>query len=164
MIKPYNILFLSSGSACRSQIARGWCNWYGRPLYDVQSAGISASGVDEAAITVMKEIGIDISCQNPEAVTEDMLKFADIVVILCPVADEQYPSLPAGVRREFWSLACPAITDTMSEHDRLQAYRCLRDDIKTRVIDLIARLNTLHYQSFQPFPRPVASLETAGIA
>ena len=156
MIKPYNILFLSSGSACRSQIAMGWCKWYGRPVYDIDSAGLTASGIDDYAITVMKEIGIDISDQRSQAVTDDMLRTADIVVTLCAVAHEQCPDLPPGINRELWSLECPVISDSMSEQGRLQAYRLLRDDIKARVIDLIARLNKMQCENLQPFPGSAA--------
>jgi len=156
MIKPYNILFLSSGSACRSQIARGWSNWYGRPVYDIDSASLTASGIDDYAITVMKEIGIDISDQQSQIISDDMIRAADIVVTLCTVADEQCPDLPTGVNKELWSLESPVISDSTSEHERLQTYRLLRDDIKARVIDLIARLNKKQYENFQPFPGTAA--------
>jgi len=163
MIKPYNILFLSSGSACRSQIAMGWCKWYGRPVYDIDSAGLTASGIDDYAITVMKEIGIDISDQQSQVVSDDMIKAADIVVSLCAVAHEQCPDLPPGVNKELWSLESPVISDSMSEHERLQTCRLLRDDIKARVIDLIARLNKKQYENFQPFPG-TAAVEHANTA
>lgn len=161
MLRPYNILFLSSGSACRSQIARGWCAWYGRPVYDVQSAGLTANAIDEYAITVMKEIGVDISGQASLVVDQDMIDAADIVVTLDSIADEQCPGLPDQINREHWALEYPVIKDSMSDDELIQSYRILRDDIKVRVVDLISRLNQLQYDSFQPFSRANESAETA---
>jgi arsenate reductase len=156
MITPYNILLLSFGNACRSQIAKGWCKWYGRPVYDIESAGLTESGIDEYAITVMKEIGIDIQDHASQVVTDDMIRSADIVVTMCSIEHEPWPSLPAGINKEQWLVECPVITDSMSEQDILHTYRSLRDDIKNRVTDLIARLNTIHYENFQPLSSTAA--------
>ncbi len=40
MNKPFNILFLCTGNSCRSQMAEGRGKYLGRPLFEIQSAGI----------------------------------------------------------------------------------------------------------------------------
>jgi len=139
MTKPFNILFLCTGNSCRSQMAEGWAKWHGRPMFDIQSAGIETHGKNPRAIAVMKEIGIDISDQESTKVTDEMLKKADLVVTVCGHADEHCPVLPPGTKKEHWPLEDPAKAQG-SEEDIMQQFRATRDDIETRVKDLLQRL------------------------
>jgi arsenate reductase len=135
-----NILFLCTGNSCRSQIAEGW----GRELsreHRFQSAGIEAHGKNPRAIAVMHEAGIDISAQESTRLTPGMLAAADLVVTVCGHADEHCPVLPAGTRKVHWPLEDPAKA-TGSEADIMRVFRVCRDDIRQRVQDLLAELQT----------------------
>ena len=55
------VLILCTGNSCRSQMAEGILRHYGNDKFEVFSAGTKPSKVNETAIKVMKEIGIDIS-------------------------------------------------------------------------------------------------------
>jgi arsenate reductase (thioredoxin) len=138
MTKPFNILFLCTGNSCRSQMAEGWAKWYGRPLFDIQSAGIESHGKNPRAIAVMKEVGVDISQQESTRVTDDMLENADLVVTVCGHADEHCPVLPPGTSKEHWPLEDPAKAQG-TEEEIMEQFRACRDDIKQRVKDLLAR-------------------------
>lgn len=138
MNKPFNILFLCTGNSCRSQIAEGWAKWYGRPLFQIQSAGIESHGKNPRAIAVMKEAGVDISNQESTKVSDEMLEDADLVVTVCGHADEHCPVLPAGTNKEHWPLDDPAKTSG-SEEEIMAVFRASRDDIEQRVKDLLAR-------------------------
>lgn len=140
MNNPFNILFLCTGNACRSQIAEGWAKRYGRPLFEIQSAGIESHGKNPRAIAVMKEVGVDISDQESTMVSEQMLQAADLVVTVCGHADEHCPALPAGTNKEHWPLDDPAKASG-SEEEIMQVFRASRDDIEQRVKDLLARLS-----------------------
>ncbi len=140
MNKPFNILFLCTGNSCRSQIAEGWAKWYGRPLFEIQSAGIESHGKNPRAIAVMKEAGVDISAQESTTVSEQMLQAADLVVTVCGHADEHCPALPTGTNREHWPLNDPAKASG-SEEEIMQVFRASRNDIEQRVKDLLARLS-----------------------
>ena len=72
MNKPFNILFLCTGNSCRSQMAEGWAKWYGRALFEIESAGIETHGKNPRALAVMKEVGVDISNQESPKVTDDI--------------------------------------------------------------------------------------------
>ena len=57
-----SILFLCTGNSCRSQVAEGWAKSM-RVFSQVDSAGIETLGLVPKAVTVMTEMGIDISVQ-----------------------------------------------------------------------------------------------------
>jgi arsenate reductase len=138
MKKTFNILFLCTGNSCRSQMAEGWAKWLGRPLFEIQSAGIEAHGKNPRAIAVMKEAGVDISQQESTRVTDSMLANADLVVTVCGHADEHCPVLPAGVKKEHWPLDDPAKASG-TEAEIMEKFRASRDDIHSRVQDLLTR-------------------------
>ena len=140
MNRPFNILFLCTGNSCRSQMAEGWAKWYGRPLFDIQSAGIESHGKNPRAIAVMKEAGVDISNQESTKVSNDMLAQADLVVTVCGHADEHCPVLPPGTAKEHWPLEDPAKAQG-SEDEIMNQFRASRDDIESRVKDLLQRFN-----------------------
>ena len=140
MNKPFNILFLCTGNSCRSQMAEGWSKWYGRPLFEIESAGIETHGKNPRALAVMKEVGVDISNQESTKVTNDMLAQADLVVTVCGHADEHCPVLPPGTKKEHWPLEDPAKAQG-TEEKIMEQFRASRDDIKARVNELLQRLN-----------------------
>ena len=133
------ILFLCTGNSCRSQMAEGWGKYLGHDLAEVASAGIEAHGKNPRAIMVMGEAGVDISGQESTRVTEDMIRWADIVVTVCGHADEHCPALPPETMRIHWPLSDPAKANG-AESDILAAFRATRDDIRARVTGLIATL------------------------
>ncbi len=138
MKRRFNILFLCTGNACRSQMAEGWARWFGQPLFEVQSAGIECHGKNPRAIAVMKEAGLDISGQESTRVTDEMLARADLVVTVCGHADEHCPVLPPGTRKEHWPLPDPARAEG-TEEEIMAVFRASRDDIRQRVRELLER-------------------------
>ncbi len=126
-----HVLFLCVHNAGRSQMARGWFNHLagGRA---VASSGGSAPGphVNPAAIAVMAEVGIDISHESPARWTDDMVGAADVVVTMG--CGDACPFVP-GTRYEDWVLADP-FGKTVDE------VRPVRDEIRRRVVDLLASL------------------------
>ena len=137
--KPVHLLFLCTGNSCRSQIAEGWAKRLGGADFVVQSAGIEAHGKNPRAIAVMAEAGVDISGQESTKLTDDMLAWADYMVTVCGHADEHCPALPPSVRKEHWPLNDPAKA-TGSEEDIMAVFRAARDDIRSRVEELLQRL------------------------
>ena len=139
MKKPFNILFLCTGNSCRSQMAEGWAKRYGRPLFEIQSAGIETHGKNPRAIAVMKEAGVDISNQESSKVTDGMLAQADLVVTVCGHADEHCPVLPKGTNKEHWPLEDPGKAQG-TEEEIMDQFRESRDDIESRVKALLHRM------------------------
>lgn len=121
-------------------MAEGWAKWYGRALFEIQSAGIETHGKNPRAIAVMKEAGVDISKQESSKITDNMLAQADLVVTVCGHADEHCPVLPPGAKKEHWPLEDPAKAQG-SEEEIMDQFRASRDDIETRVKKLLLRFN-----------------------
>jgi arsenate reductase len=60
-MKP-RVLFLCTGNSARSQMAEGYLRHIAGDRFDVASGGINPTRVNPLAIRVMREIGVDISC------------------------------------------------------------------------------------------------------
>jgi arsenate reductase len=121
-------------------MAEGWAKKYGESLFEIQSAGIETHGKNPRAIAVMKEAGVDISTQESTKVSDDMLERADLVVTVCGHADEHCPLLPTGTKKEHWPLEDPAKAQG-TEEQVMDQFRASRDDIESRVKELLQRLN-----------------------
>ena len=87
-----NILVLCTGNSCRSQIAHGWLNYYtDSSKIQIYSAGIEAHGLNKMAIETMSEIGIDISHQKSNLISDyDKIQF-DFIITVCDNANETCP-------------------------------------------------------------------------
>ena len=62
-----SVLVLCTGNSCRSQMAEGFLRSFG---ISVQSAGVESHGMNNYAIKVMAEIGIDITNQHSKTINE----------------------------------------------------------------------------------------------
>jgi len=133
-----NTLFICTGNSCRSQMAEGWLRALGGGAVEARSAGIEAHGLNPRAVRAMQEAGVDISRQASTRLTPAMLDWADLVVTVCGHAEERCPLLPAGTRKEHWSLDDPARA-VGSEAEVTAVFRASRDDIRQRVAALLGR-------------------------
>ena len=126
------ILFLCVANSARSQLAEGLAKKIFGDKADVQSAGSQPSGqVQSWALTVLKEEGIDISAHYSKATDRLPLGFLaslDFVITLC--AEEICPTLPTRATRLHWPIPDPA---SVPEHQRADAFRKARDEIKKRL-------------------------------
>lgn len=80
------ILFVCTGNTCRSPMAEGIarkiCSEQALD-YEIGSAGLfinDIDGVSENAVSVMNEIGVDISRHTPTQLTPDIITDSDIIV------------------------------------------------------------------------------------
>ena len=137
MTESVNILFLCTGNSCRSQMAEGWTRHLGSGRVRVESAGIEAHGKNPRAISVLKEVGVDIAGQESKVVDSAMLERADLVVTVCGHADEHCPALPAGKRKLHWPLVDPAKA-TGTDEQIMAAFRATREEVADRVRKLLA--------------------------
>ncbi|MGW6033699.1 arsenate-mycothiol transferase ArsC [Gordonia terrae] len=99
------------------------------------SAGTSAKiggEVNELSAHVLAEIGVDVAAHRPRQLTDDLMRAADLVVVVGTA--EVTP--PDGVSIEVWNTVEPADRGV----DGLERMRLIRDDITTRIRDLTDRL------------------------
>jgi len=102
------VLFVCVGNTCRSQMAEGFANCFGKGKIEARSAGTSAAGiVNSYTIDAMKEIGIDISGHASDQLTREEIEWADIVVTLgCASADTLCPASFDGKKYD-WKVPDP---------------------------------------------------------
>lgn len=128
--KP-SVLFVCIHNAGRSQMAAGFLAALAGDAIEVRSAGSApADAVNPAAVEAMAEVGIDISTQNPKILTTDAVQASDVVITMG--CGDACPFFPGKSYRD-WVLEDPA-------GKGVESVRPIRDQIKTRVQDLIAEL------------------------
>lgn len=128
MIKA-KVLFVCTENSSRSQMAEGFLRHLAGDRLEVFSAGAQPTGLNPAAVEVMKEIGIDISDQRSKSVDEFAGQAFDYVITVCDNAKESCPVFPAATKRIHWSLDDPAAVQG-SELERLAAFRRVRDELR----------------------------------
>jgi arsenate reductase len=113
-------------------MAEGFARELGKGAIESYSAGTNPAGLNEKAVRVMKEIGIDISRQKPKSIDEELLKKMDIIITLCDNAAESCPLTPPEIKRIHWSLKNP-VHAKGTEEEIMQEFRRVRDEIKDRI-------------------------------
>ena len=92
------ILILCTGNSCRSQMAHGFLQSFD-PNIMVRSAGTEpAKQVNQMAVKVMQEIGIDISHHTPKMVDQYLNEEWDYVITVCDHANETCPAFFGKVK------------------------------------------------------------------
>jgi arsenate reductase len=126
-----SVLFVCVHNAGRSQMAAALLNHYAAGRVEVRSAGSApADSVDPAVREAMAEVGIDISAERPKLLTTDAVEASDVVITMgCGDACPVFP----GKRYLDWQLTDPA-------GKGVDAVRPIRDEIDTRVRDLLGEL------------------------
>ena len=132
------ILVLCTGNSCRSQMAHGFLQSFDRHI-EVYSAGTSpAKHVHPIAISVMSEVGIDISHHVPRNVKEYLDGPWDYVITVCGGANETCPTFVGKVgRRIHIGFDDPSKVVGSKEHV-ISEFRRVRDDIRKAFCDFYA--------------------------
>ena len=97
--------------------------------FEVESAGTKPSIVRPEAITVMQELGIDISRHRSKHVNEFEGQKFDYVITVCDNAKEACPVFFGAVKRLHHSFEDPAALDRI-EAERLVLFRRVRDELR----------------------------------
>ena len=103
-----NILVLCTGNSCRSQIAEGYLRHYAGENANVYSAGVETHGVNPRAISIMNEVGIDISNHTSNHVDEYANINFDFIITVCDNAKERCPYFPSKAERFHYNFPDPA--------------------------------------------------------
>ena len=113
-------------------MAAGFMQALSNGKVEVLSAGSAPKdSINPIAVSAMAEVGIDISKNMPKVLTAESVQSSDVVITMgCGDACPFYP----GKRYEDWVLEDPAGKD-------LETVRKIRDEIKSRVEDLLKSLN-----------------------
>jgi len=133
------VMFLCTGNSCRSQMAEGFARVLGKGLIDAHSAGLMPTEVNERAVAVMQEIGIDISAQESKEIDPDFLLSMNVIITLCGNAEASCPMTPPDIKRIHWPIDDPAGA-TGNEEAIMGEFRKARDEIRSRISNFIQLL------------------------
>ncbi|MEV8339755.1 arsenate reductase ArsC [Leucobacter sp. NPDC077196] len=128
--KP-SVLFVCVHNAGRSQMAAGWLRELADDRVEVRSAGsMPADQINPVAVEAMREVGIDITGEQPKVLTTEAVQDSDVVITMgCGDACPFFP----GKRYEDWKLDDPA-------GQSIESVRPIRDEIKGRIEALLSEL------------------------
>ncbi len=140
MSHQVRVLFVCTGNSARSQMAEAFARYYGKGRIEASSCGIDPKGLHPLTVKVMAEKGMDVSRQESKALTNEMLREADVVVTVCGHADEHCPALPPHVHKLHWPIDDPAVLSGRAAEQILVAFRTARDELESRVRDLFSTL------------------------
>jgi arsenate reductase (thioredoxin) len=136
-MKKQTVLILCTGNSARSQMAEGLLRHDSGDRFEVFSAGVSPTRVRPEAISVMQELGIDLSAHRSKHVDEFAGQNFDYVLTVCDHARELCPVFPGETKTIHHSFVDPANFDGSeggseggSEEERLAVFRKVRDQIR----------------------------------
>jgi len=113
-------------------MAEGLLRHHAGNVCEVFSAGTKPTHVRPEAITVMHEVGIDISSHRSKSVDEFAGQNFDYVITVCDNPKESCPVFPAKTKRIHWSIEDPAAVRG-SEEEVSTAFRRARDELRARL-------------------------------
>ena len=130
------ILIVCTGNSCRSQMAHGFLQSFDRNI-EVYSAGTEpASQVNQTAVKVMQEVGVDISKHIPKLVDIYLTDEWDYVITVCDNAKETCPVFFGKVKhRLHMGFEDPSNATGTNEYI-LSEFRRVRDEINKRFYTL----------------------------
>lgn len=125
------VLFVCVHNAGRSQMAAGWLQHLAGDRVQVLSAGSApADSINPVAVEAMREVGIDITGNQPKILTTEAVKESDVVITMG--CGDTCPFFP-GKRYEDWVLEDPA-------GQGIESVRPIRDEIKSRIETLLSEI------------------------
>ena len=131
------VLFVCTHNSARSQMAEGMLRAWAGDRFEVASGGTEARGVRPEAVTVMGELGIDISGHASKTIEQFVGQPWDWLIPVCEEACEACPYVPGAKTVLRWSFDDPSAA-TGDEERRLAEFRRVRDELATQVHAFIA--------------------------
>jgi len=138
-IQPQSVLFACGLNSVRSPMAAALLRHAARGALYVSSAGVRKDELDPFAVSIMSELGLDISEHRPVTFEEledwEGLNF-DVIITLSPEAHHRALELTRTLASdvEYWPTPDPTAIEG-SREQRLEAYRDVRDLLRRRIAE-----------------------------
>ena len=122
-------------------MAEGWAKSILGDCVDAFSAGTKPQLLDQLAVRVMKEAGVDISSHASKHLDSLKNHHFDLIVTVCDSAVQSCPLPPEGTRVIHARFDDPPqlAKDAKSEEEALGYYQRVRDEIRA----FVSRLSTM---------------------
>jgi protein-tyrosine-phosphatase len=141
-----HVLFIDTRNATRSQIAEAWFNALANESAETRSCGtMPAERIGGRAVQVMQEVNIDIRRKRPHPITQELMNWADMIVIL---GTGIFPQ--AFAPTHIWKFEDPT-------GKSIDDVRRLRDAIRISIESLLFEIQDqkLEFAINQVFPTPL---------
>ena len=126
-----NVLFVCLHNAGRSQMSQALFERAAAGAHEALSAGTTPGDrVHPEVVAAMRELGVDLSDRRPRRLTDELARWADVIVTMG--CGDECPYIP-GKRYIDWDLPDP-------KGRPLDEVRGIRDDIAGRVTALKSEL------------------------
>ncbi len=136
--RPKRVLFVCVENCNRSQMAEAFARMFGEGRVEAYSAGCHpAECVHPKAIAAMRELGYDMQHHFPKGVSE--LPDVEFDVAVTMGCENERLVLKTKLRED-WNIPCPKAMSS-------EQFRTVRDDIREKVKDLLARLSITHHSN-----------------
>ncbi len=131
---PGAVLFACNMNAIRSPMASALMRHLTNMKVYAKSAGVRSGENDPFAVSIMEEIGIDISAHEPIRLSELHDTSFDMIVTLTPEAHHQALELTRtmAVDVEYWPTLDPSLASG-SRDQIMGEYRACRDQLMQRI-------------------------------
>src|SRR5438552_1078756 len=129
------VLFVCVHNSARSQMAEAWLNYICGDFFEAESAGLEPGALNPLAVKVMDEVGIDISHNKTQAVSdvfESGQLFAFVITVCDESSAERCPISPGASERLHWVFPDPSLVQG-SEGARVGQVRLIRDQIRRKI-------------------------------
>jgi len=127
-----NVLFVCLHNAGRSQMSQALFERAAAGAHGARSAGTTPGDrVHPEVVEAMRELGVDLSGRRPQRLTDELARWADVIVTMG--CGDECPYIP-GKRYVDWDLPDP-------KGRPLDEVRAIRDDIAGRVKALTESLS-----------------------
>jgi protein-tyrosine-phosphatase len=128
------VLFVCVENAGRSQMAVAFAKKYGRGKVEAESAGtMPANEVNPVVVQIMREKGIDLSANKPKLITNEMVREADMIIVMGCSAQGFCPATFLNKVID-WGIEDP-------KDKPIEKVREIRDEIEGKVKKLIEEMN-----------------------
>ena len=130
--KKIKVLFVCVENACRSQMAQGFAEAFGKGKLEVYSAGSRPSShINPLAIEVIKEKDIDLSNRRPKRLND--LPTVEMDYLITMGCEETCPAVPAKKMIE-WEIPDP-------KGKSIDVFREIRNIIEEKVKVLLLEID-----------------------
>jgi len=118
-------------------MAEAWARNLHGDKYNFYSAGTKKQGLNQRAVAVMKEVGIDMSSHSSKTTEELSTSHMDYVFTVCSEAHENCPYFSGEKIIHIGFDDPPRLTkDMKDEKEIFSVYRRVRDEIKSTIANL----------------------------
>jgi arsenate reductase len=116
-------------------MAEAWLNHLCADCFEAESAGLEPGTLNPLVVEAMREVGIDISKKQTQAVFDVFNSgklFSHVITVCDETSAERCPIFPGVAKRLHWSFADPS-TLVGSREQKMAGVREIRDEIREKI-------------------------------